>query len=426
MVSLLIVDDDMLAVEAISASVERDRLGISELFCAYSMQEAQIVLKRENIQILLCDIEMPRGSGLDLIEWVNNEELPIVALLLTSHADFNYAKRAIELRSIEYLLKPVTEAELNGALEKAIHVYHENKRLALMDYYQKNNAQANQEKFFRDLLEGNIEAIWEEGKKKGIEVLTGESYSLVLISFKHLPMELRRDRKRKQMLFEGSRFWKTKQTLLIEKSNMQWFVLGCGREISLDCGEEFVMKCEQMEGVDANCYYAPRLCADELNNWAVKLLMRDEENVMYLNKVFSANRSVRMAAAYVSPNIQELAFMILRGEHAAFYEAVKTHMDHLLKSGVLNPMLLKKLEADVMQAIYVAMQRSEIQANLLFADQESREYLENATKTQIDFEKWVAYIAERAVCYCRIAEDGESIIKKAIQLLTSSSFSISF
>lgn len=64
---VLIVDDDMATVDVIKNSVKWKELGVSDIFTAYNIQLAKEILKEHNIDIVISDIEMPQGSGIDLL-----------------------------------------------------------------------------------------------------------------------------------------------------------------------------------------------------------------------------------------------------------------------------------------------------------------------------------------------------------------------
>lgn len=67
--------------------------------------------------VVLTDIYMPYMDGIDMIQKAS-ETVKFKSVLLTSYADFDYAKRAIEARVSEYLLKPVDEAELARLMKR--------------------------------------------------------------------------------------------------------------------------------------------------------------------------------------------------------------------------------------------------------------------------------------------------------------------
>ena len=70
---ILVVDDDIPTVEVIRTSLHWDLLGIDRVETAYDYTEAQNKICASQPDIILCDIEMPRGSGLDLLRWLREE-----------------------------------------------------------------------------------------------------------------------------------------------------------------------------------------------------------------------------------------------------------------------------------------------------------------------------------------------------------------
>ena len=159
--NILLVDDEIYAVEAIREMVDWNALGISEVYVAYSMKQAQRVLEEKSVDILLSDIEMPRGSGLELLAWIREQELPIVTIFLTSHANFNYANQAIRLDTFDYVLKPVDPEELTAVLQKAIEKVNENARQnnqsKLAEYWYDSVVQRS-EQFILRVADGRIPA----------------------------------------------------------------------------------------------------------------------------------------------------------------------------------------------------------------------------------------------------------------------------
>lgn len=121
--NLLIVDDEMLEVTVIEKMIDTKALGIEQVFKAYSMNQAIAVLEKEKVAILLTDIEMPKGSGIRLAEWVKEQNMQLIVIFLTSHAVFDYAKKAVELEVKQYLLKPIRKEELIESLQGALESY---------------------------------------------------------------------------------------------------------------------------------------------------------------------------------------------------------------------------------------------------------------------------------------------------------------
>ncbi len=120
--NVLVVDDEYYIAQGICKSIDCERLGISETFYAYSMKQAQKVFQENDIAILLTDIEMPRGSGIELVRWVYDSGYVPVVLFLTGHQNFDYAYTAIKLQCLDYMLKPVSPAVLAEKLSDAVRV----------------------------------------------------------------------------------------------------------------------------------------------------------------------------------------------------------------------------------------------------------------------------------------------------------------
>ena len=144
MSSILIVDDEYYLVQGVKNSLNWQSLGITQIYEAYSADQARKIYAQYPVDILLADVEMPKESGLDLIEWVKENGYHSINLLLTGHADFSYAQSAIGLQVYRYILKLAdTLQEIQQKLTK------ENKSL-------KSSLQIKQLSFWRDLYRGNI------------------------------------------------------------------------------------------------------------------------------------------------------------------------------------------------------------------------------------------------------------------------------
>lgn len=143
-ISILIVDDDKILVEKLEETVQWEKIGISMVFTAYNIRQAQKLLEEFPIQLLLCDIDMPQGSGLELLEWVRSEQMDVECVFLSSYANFAYAQKALRLSTREYLLKPISNQDLEAVLgkivkamqEKAIRRNGESRRRSREEFWQ--------------------------------------------------------------------------------------------------------------------------------------------------------------------------------------------------------------------------------------------------------------------------------------------------
>ncbi len=118
--NVLLVDDDRFVIAALKKGIDWENLGITGVYTANNISLAKEIIQNERIDLLLSDIDMPRGSGLDLLTFVREQGNKVPAIFLTNYADFGYAKRALELRSFHYFLKPIDYEELTKIIKQAL------------------------------------------------------------------------------------------------------------------------------------------------------------------------------------------------------------------------------------------------------------------------------------------------------------------
>lgn len=113
----LIVDDEEIAIDGITDYME----GIEYLQLAgtcSSAIEAMEILKQEEIDLMFLDINMPRLTGLELLESL---EKPPLTILTTAYSEF--ALDGFRLHVVDYLLKPYTFQRFIQATEKAADLF---------------------------------------------------------------------------------------------------------------------------------------------------------------------------------------------------------------------------------------------------------------------------------------------------------------
>lgn len=166
-ITILIVDDDKLLVDKLEETVNWSKIGIDMVFTANNIRQAQKLLEEYPIEMLLCDIDMPQGNGLELLEWIRYKKLDIECAFLSSYANFAYAQMALKLSSREYLLKPISNTDLEIALLRLVEIVKEKQ--------QKTKAQENTEqkekKLWEDLLiQCMQEEYWIEQAKRNMTI----------------------------------------------------------------------------------------------------------------------------------------------------------------------------------------------------------------------------------------------------------------
>ena len=109
----LIIDDNPMA-RAVLRQIASSLEGLTLVGECASALEAFNILQKEQVDLLLLDVEMPEMTGLELLQ--NLSTRPLV-ILITSKTE--YAAEAFDLNVADYIVKPVTIARFMGAVQKA-------------------------------------------------------------------------------------------------------------------------------------------------------------------------------------------------------------------------------------------------------------------------------------------------------------------
>lgn len=117
MTNALIIDDEARNRKTLELMLRESfpELDISQADGVKSGLES---IKKINPQIVFLDIEMPDGSGFDLLRKAQNFNFELI--FTTAHNE--YALQAFKVSAIGYLLKPIDENELRAAVQKALNL----------------------------------------------------------------------------------------------------------------------------------------------------------------------------------------------------------------------------------------------------------------------------------------------------------------
>jgi YesN/AraC family two-component response regulator len=111
MYNAILVDDEPRSIDALESNIEWKKCGIRHVYKAWNMESAIHIIKEKKIDILICDIEMPNGSGLNLLEWLREYKYDVSCIFVTCHPEFDYMRKAIQLKCYDYILKPIDYTE---------------------------------------------------------------------------------------------------------------------------------------------------------------------------------------------------------------------------------------------------------------------------------------------------------------------------
>lgn len=125
MYRVLIADDEPIERMVVSKIIKKYFSDQLEIIQAVNGREAVELFEKERCHIALLDIEMPGINGLEAAEQIRRKYGDCSIIFLTAFDEFSYAKRAIAVKALDYLLKPGSEEELVAVLEEAIRLESE-------------------------------------------------------------------------------------------------------------------------------------------------------------------------------------------------------------------------------------------------------------------------------------------------------------
>lgn len=121
MYKIIIADDKMQEREYLRQFIEENyRWDLTILGIAHDGEEVLFLMKEEEPDLLLLDIQMPKIDGLEVAAQVSRSHPHVKVVLITAFAEFSYAKEAIRLGVSDYLLKPYTDVELKEVMDRVI------------------------------------------------------------------------------------------------------------------------------------------------------------------------------------------------------------------------------------------------------------------------------------------------------------------
>ena len=118
--NILLVDDEYAVREALEVMIDWKEYGITEVLYAENGLEALGILQQKEVDIMFCDMEMPKMNGIQLLEEMKAQDLKTKVVAISGYTEFSYVKSTLQAGGLDYILKPIVREEIISALQKAI------------------------------------------------------------------------------------------------------------------------------------------------------------------------------------------------------------------------------------------------------------------------------------------------------------------
>ena len=122
MFRILIAEDELIERMMLKKTLQKRFGDCCKILEAENGKTALRLFHEEEIDVALLDIEMPGIKGIDVAELMRKEKADLAIIFLTAYDKFEYARKAISVKAMEYLLKPYSERELIGVIQEALRI----------------------------------------------------------------------------------------------------------------------------------------------------------------------------------------------------------------------------------------------------------------------------------------------------------------
>lgn len=418
--NILIVDDDDFLVRKIADGITWEDYGIDYAFTANNIRQAKRILEEYPIQILLSDIEMPQGNGLELLQWVREQKLPVKFILLSSYAHFPYAQKALTLNTCEYLLKPVSNSELAAVIKKIADTIREE------ETEKDKNSLMHKNAFWMEFIMGNP-----RDKKNGnIADIYQEEELFQLLMIRMQSEEVKGKYKDNRML--SLNLQKTVSFLLeqnhavlegiLEYGKFTWMVL---YRVEQEPADEFnFMKRTKMaleESLETGLFLLGKRKMTPLVKIAETMEQLEtlaQEAVIGLDDVLYLEDWQNKKNAQLKLNWEAISREFLFAEELLpLADRISGYLEDFWNQNQLTVAMLRHFYSEFMQMIFRWLEHKKLQFSQVFVDDEMDIHYQTASHSLCQMIDFVHWILQRIEVYQQAEDRQEKLVEKMQQYI---------
>lgn len=184
---VFLVEDESTIRSTLRDTVPWSQLGYEFVGEATDGEMALPLIGTTHPDVLITDIKMPFMDGLSLSKLVLKEFPNTKIIIISGYDDFEYARQAIEIGVEQYLLKPITKANLMNVLREVKEkIEQEQEQRNYQAQFQRDSQEYEQfarRSFIEQVVAGklSVQQIYEDAGRLGLE-LRAQSYCIALFS----------------------------------------------------------------------------------------------------------------------------------------------------------------------------------------------------------------------------------------------------
>lgn len=436
--NILLVDDDRFVLAALKQNMDWTALGFSNVYTAGNISQAKDLIKEHDIDILVTDIDMPQGTGLDLLAWIRENGYEIITIILTNYADFSYAQKAIALQSLEYYLKPIEFDQLTRIIKKAIDQVVQGRQAkkdaSLATIWE--DARSGLSKHFWDAYLKNGDSypedyLLQQLEKSQLPYQMSDTFFMVL--FEVFPYSLSDSHElflpfsQENRIFPEFEFLYRQafhevlspSDILLElnPSRQRYIaIFSCTGSISipekkkyLDACQDLIVLMKRRYKTPVSCYLGRPAAFARFHTVLRSLEQMLEDSIPCRGRIFSLQEYVPVTADYAAPNAAELDACLNGGNADAFLSACDSYLRTLTQDHRMNHHILTNFRIDITQLVYSFLKGNGILAHRLLHGKTGDILLEQAAKSLEDMNQYLSFLVHTALDYIAFSTSQKSV-----------------
>lgn len=435
MLQAIIVDDEIHAVQGTKEGVPWNDLGIYQVHVAYNIRQAKEVLEQHRIDIMICDIEMPQGTGLELLQWVREKHIQVESIFLTCHAEFRYAQHAVQLGSLEYMLKPVRFNELEAVLRRAAEKIQKTNEQAqyneMLQHYSKLwsiHQPLLIERFWLDLIHQTIPSqsgvIQEEISRRGIHYTIDMKFVTILVSVREWRKVLQaRDEKIMEYALRNSaehvfqidqqpcQIVPIKEGLLLITLPNEDFSFQSGLGLEAVC-TSYIESCSRYFYCDLNCYIGSLAALENVREIVENLIQMDAENVNGIGRVYVSGKLQSKERILSMPDLNNWSTLLKQGSKEKLLREIQSLYAEMAQTEGLDAYSLQVFYHDFMQMVYYVLKLEGLQAHRIISSKEFQSLAAEATRSVNHLFVWARQVVETAIEHIHSTRQSTTVVER--------------
>ena len=427
--NVLLVDDDRFVIAALEKKIDWNSLGITDVYTACNVIQAQTIMTENKIDICVCDIEMPGKSGLDLLSWVRENDIDTLFIFLTSYADFNYAQKAIALSSMDYLLKPIDFSRLSQILEKATAQVRKhatwNKTQEESEHWA-TNYQAVTDLFWKDLFLNptlkEISVLEHKISQKALPYAPTDLFLPILFRIYPKP-ELQQelgnamvDFSFRNIALETLQNSCIMQESLVTLQHFEYLLIIGNVHFAdvqkplCDCLNTLFQNISHFLNSDVSCCIAEELPMFRLPDILSDLRNMRENNLSQINVPMLLSNYIPKEVRYLPPSLDILQTFLEQKNPSAALKKLKAYLNQLAAQKQINKEVLLRLRLDIEQVVFSFLQKNGIEAHTLFGTSDTTLLVTRSVESSTYMEQYLAYLITKASDYSDFVKEERSVV----------------